>query len=73
MSQRWRKVTLAPEDLPHLFDRLYVARSQPTRAESSSGLGLAIVKELADAMGGMVSATRAPIGGARLAITLPVG
>jgi len=62
---------IAPVDLPHVFDRLYVARSQPTRQESSSGLGLAIVKELVEAMGGAVAAAQAPIGGARLAVRLP--
>ena len=63
---------IAPADLPHVFDRLYVARSQPTRQESSSGLGLAIVKELVEAMGGSVGASQAPIGGARLAVRLPL-
>ena len=58
-------------DLPHVFDRLYVARSQPARHENSSGLGLAIVKELVEAMGGSVMAARAPTGGARLALRLP--
>ena len=64
---------IAPADLPHVFDRLYVARSQPIRQESSSGLGLAIVKELVEAMGGSVGASQAPIGGARLAVRLPTG
>ena len=64
---------IAPADLPHVFDRLYVARSQPVRQESSSGLGLAIVKELVEAMGGSVGASQAPIGGARLAVRLPAG
>jgi signal transduction histidine kinase len=63
---------IAPEDLPHVFDRLYVARSQPVRQESSSGLGLAIVRELVEAMGGTVSASHASIGGARLAVRLPL-
>ena len=62
---------IAPADLPHVFDRLYVARSQPLRQENSSGLGLAIVKELVEAMGGSVAASQAPIGGARLAVRLP--
>ena len=43
------------EDLPHVFERLYVAqRYRPVRP-TGSGLGLAIVKELADAMGGEVA------------------
>ena len=60
-------------DLPHVFERLYVARSQPQRRESSSGLGLAIVRELVAAMGGEVGAGVAPGGGARLWFRLPAG
>lgn len=47
---------IAPEDLPHVFERLYVARARPTPKESGSGLGLAIVRELTAAMGGHVRA-----------------
>ena len=35
-----------PADLPHVFERLYVARHRPRPTESGSGLGLAIVREL---------------------------
>jgi two-component system sensor histidine kinase BaeS len=51
---------IAPEDLPHVFERLYVARHRPTPKESGSGLGLAIVREIIEAMGGHVTA-RSPI------------
>jgi signal transduction histidine kinase len=63
---------IAAADLPHVFDRLYVARSQPSRRENSSGLGLAIVRELVDAMGGSVVAAQSPSGGARLVVRLPL-
>ena len=63
---------ISPADLDHVFDRLYVARSNPIRAESSSGLGLAIVKELVEAMGGTCAAGSAPLGGARLEVRLPL-
>ena len=43
---------ISTEDLPHVFERLYVSRHQPLERESGSGLGLAIVKELVTAMGG---------------------
>ena len=44
-----------PEDLPHVFERLYVAqRYRPVRPEGS-GLGLTIVKELSTALGGDVA------------------
>lgn len=59
-------------DLPHVFERLYVARHAPARKENSSGLGLAIVKELVEAMGGNVVATQSPTGGARFVVRLPL-
>ena len=59
-------------DLPHVFERLYVARDQPTRRESSSGLGLAIVKELSEAMNGRVLAGATERGGARFSVYLPL-
>jgi len=63
---------IAPDDLPHVFERLYVSRHQPVRRENSSGLGLAIVRELVTAMGGSVAAGTTPSGGARLAVSFPV-
>ena len=60
------------DDLPHVFERLYVASRQPVRRERPSGLGLAIVRELVTAMGGTVGAEPASIGGARLWIDLPL-
>jgi signal transduction histidine kinase len=59
-------------DIPHVFERLYVAHARPRRAESGSGLGLAIVRELAIAMGGAASAEPRPDGGTRLVVTLPL-
>src|SRR3954453_3413210 len=57
---------IAAEDLPHVFERLYVSRHQPQRKEIGSGLGLAIVRELVVAMGGTVQASAAEAGGAGL-------
>jgi signal transduction histidine kinase len=51
---------IAPDDLPHVFERLYVAKARPSPKESGSGLGLAIVRELVGAMGGHVAA-RSPV------------
>lgn len=65
---------ISPEDLPHVFERLYVARHRPVRMESGSGLGLAIVRDLVVAMGGAVDA-ESPISpdgrGTRLVVRLP--
>jgi two-component system sensor histidine kinase BaeS len=63
---------IAPEDLPHVFERLYVSRHQPQRKEIGSGLGLAIVRELVTAMGGTVQASTAETGGACLSVLLPL-
>jgi signal transduction histidine kinase len=67
---------IAVEDLPHVFERLYVARRQPERRETGSGLGLAIVRELVTAMRGHVQASAAPgsestMAGACLTVFLP--
>ena len=76
---QWATVTvdddghgIAASDLPHVFERLYVARERPQRKENSSGLGLAIVRELVHAMDGEVEAGSAPNGGARLSFRLPL-
>ncbi len=42
---------IAPEDLPHVFDRFYRADKSRTRASGGSGIGLAIVKQLVEAHG----------------------
>jgi two-component system sensor histidine kinase BaeS len=50
-------VGLAPEDLPHAFERFYLhdrAGGNPDGRRISSGLGLAIVHELCERMGGSV-------------------
>src|ERR1035437_2093230 len=63
---------LAPEDLPHAFDRFYLHDRYRSERAVGSGLGLAIVKELITAMGGTVAATSPPEGGAEFTLSLPV-
>ncbi len=53
---------IAPEDLPHVFDRFY--RAAAARKLPGSGLGLAIVKQVAEAHEGAVTAENAADGGA---------
>ena len=50
-------VGLAPEDIPHAFERFYLHDRVgiPDGGRWSSGLGLAIVKELCERMGGLVT------------------
>ena len=56
------------EDIPHVFDRLYVADRYRAERPSGSGLGLAIVKELLDAMGGTISCSSSEQAGTSFAV-----
>lgn len=59
-------------DLPHVFERLYVAqRYRPVRAEGS-GLGLSIVKELTEAMAGTIDVTSSPGSGTTVTVSLAI-
>ncbi len=54
---------IAPEHLPHLFERFYRADSARERS-SGTGLGLAIAQAIAEAHGGWLKARNRPRGGA---------
>ncbi|MDR0837375.1 MAG: HAMP domain-containing histidine kinase [Propionibacteriaceae bacterium] len=60
---------IAPEDLPHIFERFY--RSDKTRNTPGTGLGLSIVAHTIDAHGGTVAAGSSPSGGALFTVALP--
>ncbi len=63
---------IAAEDLPRVFDRLFMSSRYPAR-QVGTGLGLAIVAELVSAMGGSVRAESptSRAGGTRMVVTLP--
>ncbi len=64
---------IAPEELPHIFDRFRQADSSLTRRHGGLGLGLAIVRELVHLHGGTVDATSVGEGrGARFRVRLPL-
>ncbi len=60
---------IAPEDLPHVFERFY--RSEESRSMPGSGLGLSIVQQVASRHAGSTEAVASPHGGARLVFRLP--
>jgi two-component system sensor histidine kinase MprB len=60
---------IAPEDLPHVFDRFY--RGAEARGRPGSGLGLAIVRQVVAQHGGSVGAEHAPGGGSLMRVRLP--
>jgi signal transduction histidine kinase len=66
-------VGLAPEDIPHAFERFYLHDrvGMPDGSRWSSGLGLAIVKELCERMGGLVTLESAPGEGTTFTVRLP--
>jgi signal transduction histidine kinase len=59
---------IAPEDLPHVFERFY--RGQNAAGTTGSGLGLAIVKSLVEAQGGQISVVSKAGHGTRFTLKL---
>ena len=65
---------IAPDDLPHIFDRFYRADSSRNRQTGGSGLGLAIARQLVAAHHGKIWAESPPSGqrqGSAFCVFLP--
>jgi signal transduction histidine kinase len=66
-------IGIAPEFLPHIFERFRQADAGPRRAYGGLGLGLSIVKYLVELHGGTVNATSMGSGfGATFEVRLPI-
>lgn len=65
-------IGIAPEVLPRLFERFTQADESITRSYGGTGLGLSICKELAQLMGGDVTASSCPGQGSQFAFSLPL-
>jgi signal transduction histidine kinase/AmiR/NasT family two-component response regulator len=64
---------IAPEFLPHLFDRFSQEDTSSTRRQSGLGLGLFLVRHLAELHGGRVCATSEGLGrGSEFCVALPL-
>jgi two-component system sensor histidine kinase BaeS len=62
---------IAPEHLPHIFDRFYKTASASGMASRGSGLGLSIVKAVVERHGGRVSAASTLGAGTTIRMELP--
>jgi len=60
---------IPPDELPHIFDRLW--RGRAAEQVSGSGIGLALVREIVSSHGGTIEATSAPGEGTTITIRLP--
>lgn len=63
---------IAPEDLPHVFDRFYRADKARTRDDSGHGLGLAIAHTIAEEHGGSLVVASDDAHGTTFTLTLPL-
>jgi PAS domain S-box-containing protein len=64
---------IAPDFLPHLFERFTQADTSSRRPHSGLGLGLAIVRQLVELHGGAIHATSPGLGqGATFTVELPL-
>ncbi len=60
---------IAPEDLPHVFERFY--RSPAARSEDGTGLGLAIARWIASEHNARIAVESVPDVGSTFTVTLP--
>jgi len=64
---------IAPDFLPHVFERFRQADASPTRTVGGLGLGLAIVRHIVEMHGGTVEASSGGLGqGATFIVRLPM-
>ncbi len=65
---------IAPEDLPHIFERTYRAQDSARNHndDSGSGLGLAIAKRIVELHGGQIAAQSSSGKGTTLLFTIPL-
>ncbi|MBO0935755.1 response regulator [Fibrella sp. HMF5335] len=65
-------IGIAPDKLPHIFDRFYQADTSSTRAYEGTGIGLALVHELVGLLGGTIEVESELGVGTTFRLMLPV-
>jgi len=63
---------IPPEDLPHIFDKMYRVEKEGTRAVKGSGLGLSIVKRIVELHGGQIAVESVEGEGTTFRVRLPL-
>lgn len=63
---------IAKTDLPYIFDRFYQANDTPEQGQIGTGIGLALCRELAELMGGKITAESKPGQGSDFQLRLPL-
>jgi signal transduction histidine kinase len=66
-----RGLGIAPEQIPHIFERFHQAEDVLTREAEGAGLGLYITKRLVEAMGGTIEVRSRVGAGSTFSVTLP--
>ncbi|MCV6624061.1 MAG: ATP-binding protein [Cellvibrionaceae bacterium] len=64
--------SVAQQDLPKIFDRLYRVDQSRSREHGGSGLGLSLCKNIVEAHGGRIKAEASDIGGLKVSVYLPL-
>lgn len=62
---------IAPEDLPHIFERFYRADKSRNRLTGGAGIGLTITKTIVDAHKGKIQVKSKVDEGTEIVISLP--
>jgi signal transduction histidine kinase len=64
-------VGISAEQLPHIFDKFFMADNQAQAATKGTGLGLAIAREIVEAHGGQITVESRVGEGTTFVVTLP--
>lgn len=64
-------IGIAPEHLPHIFERFYRADAARTTSQGRMGLGLAITKAIVESHGGRITVTSELANGSLFEVRLP--
>ncbi|MEL6855423.1 MAG: ATP-binding protein, partial [Cyanobacteria bacterium J06607_13] len=65
------RVGIAPDDIPHVFERFWRADRSRDRSSGGSGLGLAICRRLVELQGGQITVVSELGRGSTFSFSLP--